>query len=512
MKPSGRLLLFLGITMPALCLLPALNLAIAPKIDLRQILHRDWLFNVDAVARYWARIAYPLGVSTDPRQVIVGRDGWLHLGDEYETTISLKRRPPTPSELTRVEQVREATLAWDRLLKAHGVQAFSVMVGPDKSSVYPETLPEWAQPVGPNISDALLLTQAAPLHIDLRAALFAARSQHSALLYYRTDTHWTELGAAVAYSEFARQVAPFTPGLRWLDSSRLRPVGATPRGGGDLARFLRLSGYLRDTSPRISLSDETIETQVVDFETGHVMSEDARARLNDLSKPFLVRSPSALNEKKLLWLRDSFGKALSPMMAATFRQTLQIHWRGAFRPGELQRLVDRFRPDYVFVTVVERDVTSKGMATFPTPSDIRSIGPERLAAGAKATRVAGTTAHAASATVAGDSNARGFAPARRAFWTSDSDARRRWLALSLVCADGSTSVPLQIGWTAANGSSSTAHVVLPSGPRAIDLWSLPGWPIGQAVPEVGLTLDVRAGCLRFALDGPVRLDHVDPER
>ena len=30
------------------------------------------------------KIPYPLGISTDPKQVIIGRDGWLYLGDEYE--------------------------------------------------------------------------------------------------------------------------------------------------------------------------------------------------------------------------------------------------------------------------------------------------------------------------------------------------------------------------------------------------------------------------------------------
>jgi len=71
-------------------------------------------------------------------------------------------------------------------------------------------------------------------------------------------------------------------------------------------------------------------------------------------RPLLVRSKHALNHRKVLWLRDSFGTALSPFMAATFTETLQIHY-AALEPETLAGLVETYRPDYVFLTVVERD-------------------------------------------------------------------------------------------------------------------------------------------------------------
>ena len=59
---------------------------------------------------------------------------------------------------------------------------------------------------------------------------------------------------------------------------------------------------------------------------------------------------------RVLWLRDSFGAALEPWMAATFSDTLQMHWREALQsPDVLAALVEQWKPDYVFVTVVERD-------------------------------------------------------------------------------------------------------------------------------------------------------------
>jgi hypothetical protein len=42
-------------------------------------------------------------------------------------------------------------------------------------------------------------------------------------------------------------------------------------------------------------------------------------------------------------------------MAATFSEVLLLHWHEAIKPGgRLLQLVEEFKPDYVFFTVVER--------------------------------------------------------------------------------------------------------------------------------------------------------------
>ena len=45
---------------------------------------------------------------------------------------------------------------------------------------------------------------------------------------------------------------------------------------------------------------------------------------------------------------------MSPFMAATFTETLQLHYDHA-NPVLLTKLVEQYRPEYVFITVVERD-------------------------------------------------------------------------------------------------------------------------------------------------------------
>lgn len=59
-------------------------------------------------------------------------------------------------------------------------------------------------------------------------------------------------------------------------------------------------------------------------------------------------------------MRDSFGTAFAPFMAATFTDTLQIHNHSALANDGLllKQLVNSYKPDYVFSMVVERNALS----------------------------------------------------------------------------------------------------------------------------------------------------------
>ena len=66
-----------------------------------------------------------------------------------------------------------------------------------------------------------------------------------------------------------------------------------------------------------------------------------------------MRTEGALNNKKVLWLRDSFGSAMSQLMALTFSDVLEVH-NDMKLDARFAQLVEDWKPDYVFVTVVER--------------------------------------------------------------------------------------------------------------------------------------------------------------
>ena len=368
-----RVLVFLSVTLCCLAVAPIANLLLNERLGERKWWRKTILYNMDFASKWLNLTLYPMGISTDPEQVVIGRRGWLYLGDKYEQTRTVTRRGQTPSDLAMGQRIGAATQAWENWLASKGVQIFRVMIGPNKGTIYPEYLPMWAKPPGATATDALLAGTGRDRYIDLRAPLLAAKASHREALYYRTDTHWNSLGAGIAFRAFAQEVGRSLPELRWPGDAAIAVSGVAPRDGGDLANFLRISKSLPDSEPILEALSFPIETIQYDFDSGKVIHRGGNPQVGALQKPLLITSEGALNVKKVLWLRDSFGIALSPLMAATFTEVLQLHWEEALRRGErFTELVEKWKPDYVFVTVVERASMSDLFAVYPPRSVVES--------------------------------------------------------------------------------------------------------------------------------------------
>jgi hypothetical protein len=107
---------------------------------------------------------------------------------------------------------------------------------PAPAEVYPQAVPDWV-PKGPVSQPELVLRAAracaAPL-LDLRPAMQAAKGQGS--LYQHHDSHWTNIGALVAFNGMARAL-----GQPWSlspEAMQWRPAKATE------SDLVRLSGLV----------------------------------------------------------------------------------------------------------------------------------------------------------------------------------------------------------------------------------------------------------------------------
>lgn len=341
---------------------------LAPNRDTIEWTKKSFLYNMDFVSRWAARFLYPFGISTNPKQVIVGRDGWLFLGDQYEQTRTVDRRPPSKADFIIGREIGRATEAWSAYLSTRGVRFLKVMLAPNKGTIYSEHLPLWAKPSSPNATDALLAGTGTAHYVDLRPALLAAKANQPEDLYYKTDTHWNFLGAGLAFKAFAQQASEVAPEIQWPSEDMYQILHVDPRPGGDLSNFLRLTASLSDSEPIIKASILPIKTTQSDFYTRRVIQQGANIAIGTPDKPLLVQSEGALNNKKVLWLRDSFGTAMSPLMAVTFSEVLQLHWSEAIKPrGRFVQLVEEWKPDYVVFTVVERSSRTPWFAAYPPP-------------------------------------------------------------------------------------------------------------------------------------------------
>lgn len=476
---------------------PIINIIAAPNKAAINMKEKAFLYNMDFMSRWAASLLYPLGISTDPEQVIIGKDGWLYLGDKHGQTLSEDRRVATEEDLAIGKKIGVATKAWDYFLAEKGVKVFRIMIGPNKGSIYPEHMPLWAKPILSNPTDALLSETGSKLFIDLRVPLLVAKKIHREALYFKTDTHWNDLGAGIAFQAFAKQVEKAAPELQWPSEKTYELTKTVPRDGGDLARFLRLTANLSDEQQIINSASLPVETTLVDFATKQVISKGGNPSIEAPQKTLLVKSEGAINNKRVLWLRDSFGYAMSPLMAATFSEVLQLHWAYAIG-GNFAQLVDEFKPDYVFITVVEREARSLGFASYPPPIIIpKNNDFQEYSVAAPAT---------INSLVRGQLKNEYKINGNDAFVdfslsSTDTQSNAQYLSIDLTCVDNSPSVPLQLFWMNDGmthyDEEHSVRFSLHTGQSLIDLRTIPKWPFGMTIKQVRVDIDAVSSCANF---------------
>lgn len=356
----------------ALAVVPVINLSLgtAQQQAGKRWWSRSVLFNLDFMDTQVNRVLHRFGISTKPSRVIIGKNGWLYLGDHFAESISVTRRGATAQDLEAAARIALASQAWQRWLSERGVRLYRVMLSPDKGTIYPEFFPDWVRPASPSATDALLSIVGPVLYVDTRSALVDGKGLYSQPLYYRTDTHWNSLGAWLAFRTFTAHIGRADSSLQWLSERDVRIENVAARGGGDLAAFLRIKNHVADQEVVVTIErQQSIETQSFTFEPEIAVAPDGKAVREPA--PMLTKSKHALNQRRVLWLSDSFGGAIAPYMTATFNEVLQLHYVDAI-PHRLGRLVEIYKPDYVFVTVVERDARHRWFQTQP-PIALRPV-------------------------------------------------------------------------------------------------------------------------------------------
>ncbi|MEP7116432.1 MAG: hypothetical protein ABI880_02550 [Acidobacteriota bacterium] len=243
--------------------------------------------------------------------VIRGRDGWLFYADDGALDDYLNQVPFSAADLDTWATTLQHTSDW---MTARGI-TYLFVIAPDKHVMYPEYLPASIHPTaGPSRTDQLVAHLRAHTTVpvlDLRPALFAAKNE--ARLYHRTDSHWNDLGAAVAtraiLNRLDRLAHGSLPGLAAPpDSAYARRDVRAP--GRDLARMLGLEAWLTEDEPILRLRDGTARVVAPaqpdpNFDEGRLVSEKAGA---DLPRAVVYR--------------DSFGSALVPFLAEHFSRAL----------------------------------------------------------------------------------------------------------------------------------------------------------------------------------------------
>lgn len=321
-------------------------------------------YNIDSITSVTGSLGNLVGISVDEKKVFFGRHGWLFLGEDFNHPIS-KKIAGAEKYSASIQKTLKSMKEWEFLAKATGAKGFYVVVGPDKDSIYTEELPYWYKKSNNSVTKSLVVQ--GNMYVDTVTLILDEKIKTSFPLYFKTDTHWNELGAYAAFKGLIAKSKSNGDKLLWpADNLEFQSFKAE---AGDLSRFQRSGKFLSDNDVKITSSPVTnIPLSIMSYRSGAVLYNGLNKSIESPGEPLLVESPAALNSTKVLWLRDSFGTAMSKLMASTFSETLQVH-HGRISPEEIKKIMLSYKPDYVIITVVERDELSKMFSYDPADSN-----------------------------------------------------------------------------------------------------------------------------------------------
>jgi hypothetical protein len=224
---------------------------------------------------------------------------------------------------------------------------YALFIAPNKQSIHPEFLPyKIRQKSGKTILDQFaeyLEGKNAEGFYDLRADLLALKQ--SGPVYMRTDTHWNHEGYVLAYRkiiEWARQHADGIPVSRSDQEFELEHI---PAMTGDLGGMVGFASYFAETSALATLKAPCA------VQVENISLQKYGAQPQKQARRYRCKTVT----KKLLFIHDSFGRWIAPLLAEHFKETITSNFGS---PIVLDALIEEFQPDIVINLRVERQLLS----------------------------------------------------------------------------------------------------------------------------------------------------------
>lgn len=303
------------------------ELARMPKLDLKEVLsgefsrdYEEYLSDQFVLRDRW------IGVKTLAERALGKQEvnDIYFAGDHYLIE--------THRGIFETEQARQ-NLTWLSAFvktqqEALGEEHVRVLLAPNAVSVLSEKLPPFA-PDGEE--DAYLDAAAAALPegslVDVRETLRAHAEEY---LYYRTDHHWTTLGAWYAYEAWARE------------------IGLAAAKKESYQREVLSEDFYGTVDAKVNTETvpDTIEAWIPQPETAYTVrdnhSEESRSSLFDLSclekrdqyavffggnQPLVEISTEADSARRLLVIKDSYAHCFVPFAIPEFAQISMIDMR-----------------------------------------------------------------------------------------------------------------------------------------------------------------------------------------
>ena len=287
---------------------------------------------------------------------VFGRDQWISLQSLAETTLFQKtqsggillgrehrmfarRYRVLPTE----ERVWNKNLAAVQSLGERCPGKVSFMLVPSASVLYPEDLPLAAPQMDEEgrIDEA----KAALPAVQFLRVTDALRAHKDEYLYYRTDHHWTSLGAYYAYCAAAKTLGYSSYGL---DSFNIETASSSFRGTlysktldnsitpDSIDYYMLASG---EPKVKMTVFDGRNETA---YDSMYVRSyldvKDKYSSFTGSNSPLVTIETDVDNGKNLLLIKDSYAHSLVPFLSKHYSKITMVDMR--YINTDLNNLID----------------------------------------------------------------------------------------------------------------------------------------------------------------------------
>jgi alginate O-acetyltransferase complex protein AlgJ len=278
-----------------------------------------------------------LHMSSSPK-VALGRDGWWYLTESFDEYRGVRKLP------------RATTLQWLQEFKAKKTFFASrnikylVVIAPNKETVYPEFLPANIVQAQSNfyVDDFLKAVPAeSQLNVlDLRETLIGAK--HTGQLYFKTDSHWNQLGATIACDAVIRRLSSWLPELQFQPDSH---------------EFRTKTGKSGDLSHMMSLEDRMHEESIMLLQRAPAVRQIAprmRKKISGILTNEAVMSVDTRNSCNAIVTGDSFSNAISIFLPGHFQRTLKFRPYLSYKDPIFKAIVAAEKPDVYLEILVDR--------------------------------------------------------------------------------------------------------------------------------------------------------------
>ena len=255
--------------------------------------------------------------------VIVGKDGWLYYA-------------PTTDDVTGVASITEADakhlVRTIEILREYAEKNDSNLiftVAPNKGSIYPQHLPaRYLQTGGKNNLDLFTeqVVQTTVPYCDLRQIL--RENAEDSQIYHKLDTHWNGAGAMLGFAALRNTLGRNDCGFPSSKTSQTHDFE------GDLWKM---------TAPSVNNPDDNIV-----YDIPQTFSYIGRYRSEDDLK---IQTTCADAENSLLMYRDSFGRALIPLLSQSYAECTYL--RGDRISLDI---IENTHFDDIIIEIVERNL------------------------------------------------------------------------------------------------------------------------------------------------------------